>query len=200
MHDSYSKQTSWSSSIGRPTKSAVERKPLQLALPLSSRKQKPSAASTCTASRTTSGTPMTRTQGMTLIKVGRSDRDVIQRFRSQTRITALPEEPVLLPRGSPSVPKRHRSTWNAHFTAYLRPPITIAAAPEPEGTEWFLTSLRFLDEIARRAPPREPPDCRRSNRRLVRELDRRRAIRDYTHEGASTGLRRVTASSVRRRE
>ena len=40
--------------------------------------------------------PYDEDSGRTLLKVGRSDRDVIQRFRSQTRITALPEEPVLL--------------------------------------------------------------------------------------------------------
>ena len=30
------------------------------------------------------------------MKVGRSDSDIIRRFRAQTRTTALPEEPILL--------------------------------------------------------------------------------------------------------
>jgi hypothetical protein len=34
--------------------------------------------------------------GRTLMKVGQSNHDVILRFRSQTRTTALPEEPILL--------------------------------------------------------------------------------------------------------
>ena len=40
--------------------------------------------------------PVDPTTGHTLFKVGRSDRDVIQRFRNQIRTTALPEDPVLL--------------------------------------------------------------------------------------------------------
>jgi hypothetical protein len=40
--------------------------------------------------------PYDQLSGRTLMKVGRSDRDVIKRFREQIRTTALPEEPVLL--------------------------------------------------------------------------------------------------------
>lgn len=40
--------------------------------------------------------PFEASTSRTLMKVGRSDSDVIQRFRNQTRITALPEEPILL--------------------------------------------------------------------------------------------------------
>jgi len=40
--------------------------------------------------------PYDQASGRTLLKVGRSDGDVIVRFRSQTRTTALPEEPILL--------------------------------------------------------------------------------------------------------
>ncbi len=40
--------------------------------------------------------PFEPDSGRTLMKVGRSDSDVIQRFRNQTRTTALPEEPILL--------------------------------------------------------------------------------------------------------
>lgn len=40
--------------------------------------------------------PFEPDSGRTLMNVGRSNRDIIQRFRSQTRTTALPEEPILL--------------------------------------------------------------------------------------------------------
>jgi hypothetical protein len=40
--------------------------------------------------------PFDPSTGRTLMKVGKSDNDVILRFRNQTRTTALPEEPILL--------------------------------------------------------------------------------------------------------
>lgn len=40
--------------------------------------------------------PFDPESGHTLMKVGRSDSDVVARFKSQTRTTALPEEPILL--------------------------------------------------------------------------------------------------------
>ena len=40
--------------------------------------------------------PFEPDSGRTLMKVGRSDSDIIVRFRNQTRTTALPEEPILL--------------------------------------------------------------------------------------------------------
>lgn len=63
--------------------------------------------------------PYDQASGRTLLKVGRSDSDVIVRFRSQTRTTALPEEPILLriyrtaetrrhPPRQPSSPARRR--------------------------------------------------------------------------------------------
>jgi hypothetical protein len=70
--------------------------------------------------------PYDEDSGHTLLKVGRADRSVIQRFRSQTRTTALPEDPVLL-------------------RVY---PCDEGASTELERREWFLTSVRFLDEIA----------------------------------------------------
>lgn len=39
--------------------------------------------------------PVEPSTGRTLMKVGRSDSDVIRRIRNQTRTTALPEEPIL---------------------------------------------------------------------------------------------------------
>ncbi len=40
--------------------------------------------------------PFDPASGRTLLKVGHSTSDVVQRFRSQTRTTALPEVPILL--------------------------------------------------------------------------------------------------------
>lgn len=85
--------------------------------------------------------------GRTLYKVGRSDRDVIERFRTQTRITALPEEPVLL--------RIYRTDeTDASATIERQFHLTLEAADHDRstartgGTEWFLTSLKFLDQIA----------------------------------------------------
>lgn len=85
--------------------------------------------------------------GRTLIKVGRSDSDVIQRFRNQTRTTALPEEPVLLriyriePQSSANAEDRfHRLREAAdHHRSVAR----------TAGREWFVTSIRFLHEVAK---------------------------------------------------
>jgi len=85
--------------------------------------------------------------GRTLYKVGRSDRDVIERFRSQTRITALPEEPVLL-----RIYRIDESETSATIERQFH--LTLEAADHDRstartgGTEWFLTSLKFLDQIA----------------------------------------------------
>ena len=92
--------------------------------------------------------PYDPTTGRTLMKVGRSDRDVIQRFREQTRTTALPEEPVLL-----RVYQRREScpelvVLEKKFHALLEAADHDRSAARTGGTEWFLTSLKFLDEIA----------------------------------------------------
>ena len=92
--------------------------------------------------------PYDPTSGRTLMKVGRSDRDVIQRFREQTRTTALPEEPVLLriyqrKQSSVEVPVLEK-----RFHSLLESADHDRSAARTGGTEWFLTSLKFLDEIA----------------------------------------------------
>lgn len=85
--------------------------------------------------------------GRTQMKVGRSDSDVVQRFRNQTRTTALPEEPILLriyktePQASGEIEICfHRLLEAADHHR------TVARAA---GREWFVTSTRFLDEVAR---------------------------------------------------
>ena len=92
--------------------------------------------------------PYDPASGRTLMKVGRSDRDVIQRFREQTRTTALPEEPVLLRiyqrrESSAEVPVLEKK-----FHSLLEAADHDRSAARTGGTEWFLTSLKFLDEIA----------------------------------------------------
>lgn len=85
--------------------------------------------------------------GRTLLKVGRSDRDVIERFRSQTRTTALPEEPVLL--------RVYRTKGEAstqverEFHELLEAADHARSTARTGGTEWFLTSLQFLDRLAK---------------------------------------------------
>lgn len=85
--------------------------------------------------------------GRTLMKVGRSDSDVIQRFRNQTRTTALPEEPILL--------RIYKTDQQASGSAEDRFHRLLEAADHNRsvartaGREWFVTSTRFLDEVAR---------------------------------------------------
>jgi hypothetical protein len=91
--------------------------------------------------------PYDPASGHTLFKVGRSDRDAIRRFREQTRTTALPEDPVLLriyECGSEDTLPREREFHNL-----LEAADHSRSNARSGGTEWFLTSLRFLDTIAK---------------------------------------------------
>lgn len=84
--------------------------------------------------------------GRTLLKVGRADRDVIRRFREQTRTTALPEDPVLL-RVYPC--EQGASTeLEGRFHRLLEAADHDRSTARTGGTEWFLTSTKFLDQIA----------------------------------------------------
>jgi hypothetical protein len=91
--------------------------------------------------------PYDQASGRTLLKVGCSDSDVILRFRSQTRTTALPEEPILLriyrTNGSAAAPAE------ATFHRLLDAADHSRTVGKSAGREWFLTHTRFLDEIAR---------------------------------------------------
>ncbi len=90
--------------------------------------------------------PYDEDSGRTLLKVGRSDRSVIQRFRDQTRTTALPEDPILLriyvTTGEDAA--RHERQFHDLLEAADHDRSTARTG----GTEWFLTSLRFLDRLA----------------------------------------------------
>jgi len=85
--------------------------------------------------------------GRTLLKVGRSGRDVIERFRNQTRTTALPEEPLLL-RVYPTPTSERATEVEKQYHRLLEAADHDRSQARTGGTEWFLTSVRFLDEIA----------------------------------------------------
>ena len=81
----------------------------------------------------------------TLMKVGMSDSDVIKRFRHQERNTSLPEDPELLriyTGGSEMLALEQR------MHRLLRAADHRQNTGRASGTEWFLTSLKFLDAIA----------------------------------------------------
>jgi hypothetical protein len=86
-------------------------------------------------------------RGATLLKVGRTDRDSIVRFREQTRTTALPEDPVLLriysAEGMDTLDIENRFHRLMEKAGHAR------SAARTGGREWFVTSVGFLDEIAR---------------------------------------------------
>jgi hypothetical protein len=85
--------------------------------------------------------------GRTLYKVGKSDRDVIKRFREQIRTTALPEEPVLFRIYEPTNGQTELGTIEKSFHALLEAADHDRSTARTGGTEWFLTSLKFLDKI-----------------------------------------------------
>jgi hypothetical protein len=82
----------------------------------------------------------------TLLKVGRSDRSVIQRLRDQTRTTALPEDPILLRIYVTTCDDL--SHQERKFHDLLEAADHDRSTARTGGTEWFLTSLRFLDALA----------------------------------------------------
>ena len=74
-----------------------------------------------------------------------AENDVIKRFRKQERNTVLPEDPWLLRvyACSDDVYQTEQSIHRLLKSADHRQSVGRAA-----GKEWFLTSLRFLDEVA----------------------------------------------------
>ena len=91
--------------------------------------------------------PFDEESGRTLLKVGHADGSVIKRFREQTRTTALPEDPVLL-RLYPCDPGTSLERERL-FHTMLEAADHDRSTARTGGTEWFLTSLKFLDAIAR---------------------------------------------------
>jgi hypothetical protein len=90
--------------------------------------------------------PYDEESGRTLLKVGMANRSVIKRFRDQIRTTALPEEPVLL-RVYPC-PEEASHATEATFHRLLVAADHDRSKARTGGTEWFLSSTRFLDEVA----------------------------------------------------
>lgn len=79
------------------------------------------------------------------MKVGKSDSNVIRRFREQLRTTALPEDPRLL---RIYVGVDGKGDVEARFHRLLMAADHRRSRGKTAGSEWFLTSLTFLDAIA----------------------------------------------------
>jgi hypothetical protein len=89
--------------------------------------------------------PVDEESQRTLLKVGHSSVDVFDRVASQRRTTALPEDPILLriyPCESTARVEAEFHAWLSQ-AGHLRPGATTQA-----GTEWFLTTVDYLDDIA----------------------------------------------------
>ncbi|WP_026422383.1 GIY-YIG nuclease family protein [Actinokineospora inagensis] len=85
--------------------------------------------------------------GHTLLKVGRSARDIMERVQAQGRTTALPEDPILLRiyRAGAHSPE----DLEKKFHYLLKSADHSLNVSRVAGKEWFLTTTRFLDAIAR---------------------------------------------------
>ena len=93
--------------------------------------------------------PFEPDSGRTLMKVGRSDSDVIQRFKNQTRTTALPEEPILVRIYRTDLSGGGNGQVESDFHRLLEAADHTRSVARTAGREWFVTSTRFLDEVAR---------------------------------------------------
>jgi hypothetical protein len=93
--------------------------------------------------------PFDPESGRTLMKVGQGDHDVILRFRNQTRTTALPEEPILLRIYRTTEPTVAIKSIESDFHRLLEAADHYRSVERTAGKEWFVTSTRFLDEVAR---------------------------------------------------
>lgn len=82
--------------------------------------------------------------GKTLLKVGHSTRDVYYRAGAAGRLTALPEEPILLR----IYPATESAATEKQFHAWLNAADHSGTRTRRAGAEWFVTSTKFLDRIA----------------------------------------------------
>jgi hypothetical protein len=89
--------------------------------------------------------PIDAETGKTLLKVGHSSTDAYYRAGSQGRLTALPEDPILL-RIYPAVDS---AKVEREFHDWLGDADHARSEARRGGSEWFVTSTRFLDRIAR---------------------------------------------------
>jgi hypothetical protein len=83
--------------------------------------------------------------GRTLLKVGHSSVDALYRATSQARVTSLPEDPWLLR----IYPVDASSEVEKSMHAFLRAGDHDGVRGGRIGAEWFLTSLKFLDHVAK---------------------------------------------------
>jgi hypothetical protein len=82
--------------------------------------------------------------GRTLLKVGHSAHDALYRATSQKRLTALPEDPILLR----IYPVEESAKAEAEFHEWLKDADHAAHRTRRGGSEWFVTSPKFLDRVA----------------------------------------------------
>lgn len=83
--------------------------------------------------------------GKTLLKVGHSARDAYYRAGSAGRLTALPEDPILLR----IYPAAESAAAEKQFHAWLTAADHAGTRTKRAGAEWFVTSTKFLDRVAR---------------------------------------------------
>jgi hypothetical protein len=83
--------------------------------------------------------------GRTLLKVGHSSVDAYYRANSQGRLTALPEDPILLRIYAVEASAKAER----EFHAWLRDADHAGSRTQRGGSEWFVTSTKFLDRVAR---------------------------------------------------
>lgn len=88
--------------------------------------------------------PVDPDTGKTLLKVGHSAFDTYYRVNSQGRLAALPEDPVLLR----IYPTPQSEQTEKRFHEWLRSADHAAPRSKRAGSEWFVTSTKFLDQIA----------------------------------------------------
>lgn len=82
--------------------------------------------------------------GRTLLKVGHSAVDAYYRATSQGRLTALPEDPILLR----IYPVEASASVERTFHSWLRDADHPGSRADRGGSEWFVTSTKFLDRVA----------------------------------------------------
>lgn len=88
--------------------------------------------------------PIDLKTGRTLLKVGHSSTDAYYRAGSQGRLTALPEDPILLR----IYPVTDSAQAEKSFHQWLKDADHIGTRTIRGGSEWFVTSTKFLDHIA----------------------------------------------------
>lgn len=89
--------------------------------------------------------PIDTDTGKTLLKVGHSSRDAYYRAGSAGRLTALPEDPILLR----IYPVTDSAAREKDFHGWLRDADHASGRSRRAGSEWFVTSTKFLDRIAK---------------------------------------------------